>query len=234
VMKIMVEKGENTVVAHLKHVKDHQEFDFLKEGVRYLKANAASIGFDVNGVIEAVHNSGNGHDHQHQPGPHVHAEPMHHHQGGGCPGARTMSFAAQSGSDEGKEQVSGKSELRQWPVQMHLINPRAGYFQYSDLVLAADCVAFALGNFHQKWLKGKTVAIACPKLDEGHEVYIQKLQSLIDEAQINTLTVMIMQVPCCGGLLQMARAAAQQATRKVPIKAVVVGIQGEILQEEWE
>jgi NAD-dependent dihydropyrimidine dehydrogenase PreA subunit len=231
VIKIMVEKGENTVVAHLQHLKDHQEFDFLKEGVRFLKANADSIPFDVQNVIKRVHNSGNG---QQDQEPHQHVEPMHHHHGGGgCPGSQSMSFAAQGGALAMEEQVSGKSELRQWPVQMHLINPRAGYFQNSDLVLAADCVAFALGNFHQKWLKDKTVAIACPKLDDGQDVYLQKLQSLIDDAQVNTMTVMIMQVPCCGGLLQMAQAAVQNASRKIPLKAVVVGIQGEILQEQW-
>lgn len=231
VMKLMVEKGENTVVAHLQHLKDHQEFDFLKEGVAFLKANSAGLSFDVNNVIKRVHNSGNGHK-QHEP--HQHVEPMQHmHAGGGCPGARSMSFSPEGLSVDEAEQVSGRSELRQWPVQMHLINPRAGYFQNSDLVLAADCVAFALGNFHQKWLKDKTVAIACPKLDDGQDVYLQKLTSLIDDAQINTMTVMIMQVPCCGGLLQMAQAAAQNAGRKIPVKAVVVGIQGEILQEEW-
>ena len=232
VMEIMVEKGENTVVAHLKHLKDHQEFDFLKEGVRYLKANADKFSFDVNAVIQQVHNSGKGHQHQHEAAKHV--QPMQHaHSGGGCPGSQSMSFAPEGMSLAEEEQVSGKSELRQWPVQMHLINPRAGHFQSSDLVLAADCVAFSLGNFHQKWLKGKTVAIACPKLDENQDIYLQKLVSLIDDAQINTMTVMIMQVPCCGGLLQMAQRAVQGATRKIPVKAVVVGIQGEILQEQW-
>lgn len=232
VMKIMVEKGENTVIAHLKHLKDHQEFDFLKEGAGFLKANADNISFDVNEVIKQVHNSGNGHQHHHQP--QVNVEPMQHmHSGGGCPGSKSMSFAPEGLAMDAGEQVSGKSELRQWPVQMHLINPRASHFQNSDLVLAADCVAFSLGNFHQKWLKGKTVAIACPKLDDDQESYLQKLVSLIDDAQINTMTVMIMQVPCCGGLLQMAQTAIQNAGRKIPVKAVVVGVQGEILQEEW-
>jgi hypothetical protein len=231
VIMMMVAKGENTVVAHLQHLKDHQEFDFLKEGVRYLKANSAEIGFDVDEVIKKVHSSGGG-PHAHQKA-HQHVKPMQHHEGGGCPGAKSMSFESQGEGQLQDEQVSGKSELRQWPVQMHLINPAAGYFHNSDLLLAADCVAFSLGNFHQKWLKDKTVAIACPKLDNGHDMYIQKLQRLIDEAQINIMTVMIMQVPCCSGLLQMAKVAASQASRKVPIKSVVVGIQGEILKEEW-
>jgi hypothetical protein len=129
--------------------------------------------------------------------------------------------------------IDGKSELRQWPVQMHLINPLATYFQNADVLIAADCVAFSIGNFHQKYLKGKGLAIACPKLDSDMEVYVDKIKTMIDEANINTLTVIIMQVPCCGGLLQMAKAASSQASRKVPIKAIVVSMQGEILKEEW-
>jgi hypothetical protein len=116
---------------------------------------------------------------------------------------------------------------------MHLIAPGAPHFRGSDLVLAADCVAYALGDFHRSCLKGKTLAIACPKLDERQDVYLEKLKVLIDEARINTLTVMIMQVPCCRGLLALAKTAAAQASRKVPIKVVVVGVQGETLSEEW-
>ena len=133
-------------------------------------------------------------------------------------------------SDAAPEQAS---ELRQWPVQMHLINPGASYFKQSDLVLAADCVAFSVGNFHSKWLKGKTLAIACPKLDSGLETYVEKIRGLIDEAKINTLTVMMMQVPCCGGLMQMVKMAAGQAERKVPVKKIIVGVEGDILSEEW-
>ena len=125
------------------------------------------------------------------------------------------------------------SELRQWPVQMHLINPGASYFRGSDLVLAADCVAYALGNFHSAWLRGKTLAIACPKLDQQQEAYQAKIRALIDEAKINTLTVMMMQVPCCGGLLQLVKSAASASERKVPVKAVIVGVEGEILKSVW-
>ncbi|NJO89035.1 MAG: 4Fe-4S ferredoxin [Chloroflexia bacterium] len=144
-----------------------------------------------------------------------------------------MSFNANNLTVDTGEMVTGKSELQQWPVQMHLVNPMAPYFQNADVLIAADCVAFAMGNFHQKYLKGKGLAIACPKLDDGLDTYVNKMTSMIDDAKINTLTVMIMQVPCCGGLLQMAKAAVDRASRKVPIKAMVVSLQGEILQEEW-
>jgi ferredoxin len=154
-----------------------------------------------------------------------------HAQQCGCPSAQTMVF----NEVEAEPEVSGKipSALRQWPVQMHLINPTAPYYQGADVLLSADCVGFSYGNFHRDFLKQKSIAIACPKLDQGKDVYIQKIKSLIDDAKINTLTVAIMEVPCCSGLLALAQEGAKQASRKVPIKTVVVGIQGNILKEEW-
>ena len=125
------------------------------------------------------------------------------------------------------------SELRQWPVQMHLVNPNAPYFRGADLLLAADCVAFSMGNFHSKYLKGKSLAIACPKLDHSTDIYVEKLTSMIDDAKLNTITVMMMEVPCCGGLLQMVRSALLNAKRKIPVKKMIVGISGEVLQDEW-
>ena len=123
--------------------------------------------------------------------------------------------------------------LRQWPVQMHLVSPMAPYFQNADVILAADCTAYAAGDFHQRFLRGKSLTIACPKLDQGMDIYLAKLVALIDEAKINTLTVVIMQVPCCGGLVKLAREALNQAGRKIPVKRVVVGIRGEILSDDW-
>ncbi|MBN2349483.1 MAG: 4Fe-4S binding protein [Bacteroidales bacterium] len=222
VMAFMAEKGKNTVTAHLKHLKEHGETDYLREGVRYLTENRDKLNFDLEEVINEVHGKR----------PAFEVNQMQHNHGGGCPGSRPMSFTPKNESTE-NPLVSGQSELRQWPVQMHLINPAASYFQNSDLLLAADCVAFAVGNFHQKFLKGKSVAIACPKLDTGQDTYLQKLVKLIDEAKVNTITVMIMQVPCCGGLLQMAKAAIQNFSRKVPVKVMVVSVEGEILSEEW-
>lgn len=232
VMELMVDKGENTVVAHLQHLKEHNELEYLKEGVRYLNDHADELGFSVEQVMSRVH----------------HARVEEEQLACGCPGSEARSFAPRSAAganiaargelsmapSAGAAPVSEQaSELRQWPVQMHLINPGASYFQQADLVLAADCVAFSLGNFHSKWLKGKSLAIACPKLDSGMDSYVEKIRALIDEAKINTLTVMMMQVPCCGGLLQMVQMAASQTQRKVPVKRVIVGVEGEILSEDW-
>ncbi len=236
VMKEMIQKGKNVVTAHMKHLKDHQEHAFLKQGVEYLLQNKEKLDFNPVEVIQAVHQHGKPRNIARPEGV---PEPagMHVHAGGGCPGSREMSFGSQNPART-DEQSGGvvadqPSALRQWPVQLHLINPVAGYFQGSDLLVSADCVAYALGNFHAKHLQNKSLVIACPKLDSNMEVYEQKLTALIDQAGINTITVMIMEVPCCGGLIQLVQSAASRAQRKVPVKAVQVGIQGQILAEEW-
>jgi NAD-dependent dihydropyrimidine dehydrogenase PreA subunit len=248
VMEEMISKGKNTIIAHLKHLKDHKEFGFLKEGVEYLLANRENAGFDVDDVLETVHTHkaggsekpeakapqqqhlGHGHANTHA---HAHAHP-HPQGGGGCPGSRSMTIERDNLSlAGGVASADAPSELRQWPVQMHLINPAAGYFHGSDVVIAADCVAFAAGNFHNKYLKGKTVAIACPKLDSNMEVYVSKITSLIDDSKVNTVTVIMMEVPCCGGLLRLVKAGAEKATRKVPLKMIIIGINGEPVKEEW-
>jgi len=205
VIALIAAKGANTVKAHLKHLKDHGQDEYHAQAVAWLEEKGMEIPKDG-------------------PGEHGH--------GGGCPGSRAMAFRRE---DAAAAQLQGTrpSQLTHWPVQMHLLNPASPHFQRSDFLLAADCVAFALGDFHGDHLKGKTLGIACPKLDGGQEVYLEKLKALVDQAQINTLTVMIMQVPCCRGLLGLAQQAVQQSSRKVPIKAVVVGLQGEILQETW-
>ncbi len=222
VMSLMVDKGINTVVAHMKHLKEHEEFEFLKQAVAYLKENDGKLGFSADDVIRQVHK------------PKVSVMAQQGHAGGGCPGsqARTISrpddlTTASAATGE------APSELRQWPVQMHLVNPAAPYFRNSDMVLAADCVPFAMGNFHSKYLKGRSVGIACPKLDSNQDNYIQKLVSMIDDSQLNTLTVTIMEVPCCGGLLQTAKAAVAQAKRKIPLKLAIVSLDGKVIREEW-
>ncbi|NQU38772.1 MAG: 4Fe-4S ferredoxin [Lentisphaerae bacterium] len=150
----------------------------------------------------------------------------------GCPGSMTIDRR-----DEGSVQASTTekvaSQLRQWPIQLHLIGPNAPYYQGADVVLTADCVAYAMGGYHSEHLKGKAIAIACPKLDEGQDIYEKKITAWFDEAKINTLTVMIMEVPCCGGLSAIAQRALAAAERKVPVKVIVVGLDGEIRQEQW-
>jgi len=212
VMERMIEKGEKTILAHLKHLKDHNEMVFFNQGVTYLKEK--NININLTSIMEPIQTN------------------QHHHQGGGCPGSQEMQFNKTVVSVSGAS-FDQPSELTQWPVQLHLLNPHAGYLQGADLLLAADCTAFALGGFHGKLLKGKSLAIACPKLDSNLDSYLDKLVIMIGESKINTLTVAIMEVPCCGGLMQLVKKALILSGRKIPVKQIVVGIQGEILSDEW-
>ena len=227
VIKLMVEKGENTVVAHLEHLLDHNETGFYNEALEYLTDNEANLSFSLKKVTAKVEKL-----EPESPAPQQQFHLMPE-QGSGCPGSKAMSFKPATAPTNSTPSIDIPSELGQWPVQMHLINPQAAYFQGADVVLAADCVAYAMGNFHQKYLKGKSLAIACPKLDSGMDSYIEKIRSMIDDAKINTLHLMIMQVPCCGGLSRMVEIAQQQTKRKVPVKQTMVGIKGEILSEDW-
>ncbi|MBK8882236.1 MAG: 4Fe-4S binding protein [Bacteroidales bacterium] len=231
VMSKMKDKGKNTIIAHMKHLKDHGETGFLQDAVMFLRTNKTDLGFDADAVIREVHNHGNM---TVAAGVHVaHQNSANHHNEGGCPGSRTMVIEKPDSQVLSSESSSQPSELRQWPVQMHLVNPNAPYFRNSDLLLAADCVAFSMGGFHSNHLRGKSLAIACPKLDQGTDSYVDKLTAMIDISKVNTITVMMMEVPCCGGLLQMVNAALAKASRKVPVKKMIVGISGEVLQEEW-
>ncbi len=220
VISLMAEKGFNTVVAHLKHLKDHNEKELMKEGMMFLSNNPDKYDFDLNDVKKVMHNN-----EPKQLGTISH----------GCPGSQSKElkqpiFKMAPAQEEHDEHYS---ELKQWPVQMHLINPNAGFFKDADMVLAADCVPFSMGNFHGKFLKNKVLGIACPKLDDGLDIYLNKLVTLIEDAKINTLTVVIMQVPCCGGLMKIVQKALNAATRKIPVKKAIISLEGKVLSEEW-
>jgi NAD-dependent dihydropyrimidine dehydrogenase PreA subunit len=221
VISEMVHKGTNTVIAHLKHLKDHHESGYLKEGMTWLEVHEKNVPFSVREVLAEVKGEKN---------PKIDSGPVHLHHGGGCPGSRERVIAPAPVSVMTAEIPS---QLTHWPVQMHLINPNSTVYRGADLLLAADCVAFSLGSFHSTFLKNRSLAIACPKLDHGTETYIDKLVAMVDTAKVNTITVMMMEVPCCGGLLQMVSSALAKASRKVPVKAVRVSIDGKILSDEW-
>ena len=140
--------------------------------------------------------------------------PFHAHTG--CPGSMAREIEKTPAAKENKS-VSGESELSQWPIQLHLVSPYAPYFNESDLLIAADCTAFALGSFHQELLKGKKVIIACPKLDDTSP-YVEKISELLKNNTIFSLTVAIMVVPCCSGLLQIVNEAVELSGTNIKIK----------------
>jgi len=213
----MIKSGKATVFAHLKHLQEHGETEYLNQALSYIKANRDVMPFKINEVHELLHSVKN---------------EQINNSGCGCAGSAPQSFET-SGLKIADFTGNIPSALTQWPVQMHLINPAASYFSCADLLIAADCTAFTYGNFHSDYIKNRKVVIACPKLDQGKDVYIQKIIRLIDESKVNTITTVIMEVPCCGGLSQMVQMAVQLASRKVPVKEVVISVRGEILVEEW-
>jgi len=205
----IIKAGKNTIIAHLNHLKDHGENKYYNEALEVLREE----GID----IDLANKSDFGYEHK----PHV-----------ACPGSATMDFSSEQKIVK-YEVGSRPSQLTHWPIQLHLISTNASFFRGKDVLLVADCVGYSVGDFHKDFLLGRSIIIACPKLDSDLDVYVKKLTSLIDESKINTLTVMVMKVPCCTGLLGLAKKAAENADRKIPIKKIVVGIKGDILEEVW-
>lgn len=147
--------------------------------------------------------------------------------GGGCPGSRAMSFAPPTAAAASAPGGSRQSQLGQWPVQLHLVSTSAPYFQGADLLITADCVPVAYAGYHEDFLKGKAVVMGCPKLDDNN-FYIQKLTELFTKSEIKSITVLKMEVPCCGGIAMAARQALAASGKQIPYSEVTIGIQGQI------
>jgi NAD-dependent dihydropyrimidine dehydrogenase PreA subunit len=148
-----------------------------------------------------------------------------------CPGSlsRSLSPSRAEGPAPGTVGEGKPSRLGQWPVQLALISPEAPYFRDCDFLLAADCAAYALGSFHELLLDGRRLAIACPKLDSS-EGYAEKLAELLRRNAPRSLTVALMDVPCCGGLLRMLRRALEESGLDIPMSVAVLGMDGSL---EW-
>jgi len=145
-----------------------------------------------------------------------------------CPGARMMKMEKPSAVDGAASQGDVSSQLSQWPVQLKLVSPTAPYFAGADLMLVADCVPFAMGDFHAKLLKDKAIAVACPKLDDTGD-YVQKLADILTTAKPKSLSVVHMEVPCCGGLGRMAQAAIELSGSNLTIKDITISLRGDLM-----
>ena len=128
-----------------------------------------------------------------------------------------------------RDTIKPKVKLKQWPIQLHLVSPFAPYFENADVLLAADCVPLAISNFHTEILKDKSFAIACPKLDQNKDAYLNKLTVMINETNIQSLTVAILEVPCCSGLVHLAKQAIAQSGKEIPLNILLCKIDGEVI-----
>ena len=142
----------------------------------------------------------------------------------GCPGSHVRTIEKK----ETETTPSGRiaSELRQWPTQLHLVPPSAPWLQNAELLIAADCTPFAYAEFHRDFIRGKVLVNACPKLDDTTP-YLERLTAILQQNDIRSLTVTIMEVPCCRGLALFARQAIAQSGKDVPLEVAVIGVDGE-------
>ncbi|NQS99824.1 MAG: 4Fe-4S binding protein [Candidatus Omnitrophica bacterium] len=200
VMENVIKQGENVIKAHLEHLKDHHQHQYLQQAIAFLKEKKIE-------VPQLGHQDA--------------------HVASGCPGVKVMEFAKkQTPANKGKS-VHRESELRQWPVQIKLVPPAAPYFKDADLLVAADCVPFAYADFHQELLKDKKLLIGCPKLDDA-ELYKEKIAQILKQNEIKSITCAHMEVPCCFGLVNIIKEAIELSGKNIPFRGVTVGIQGEI------
>jgi ferredoxin len=181
--------------------------------------------YDEAAVIAAGGNPKRAHGPVHATVPPAAAQPHPHF--GGCPGSAARAFAT-AALEAAPAHAQRPSMLTHWPIQLHLIHPGAPWFQNADVLMAADCAPFAMAGFHENALAGKSLIIACPKLDDKGG-YLEKLEFLFGRSRPKSVTVVRMEVPCCGGLLQMVLQARQRAGSDCPVRDVVVGLQGEVL-----
>lgn len=205
VLKQMLKQPRSVLKAHLKHLLDHQAFEHLDTAVNYLK-------------MEGIENPLDEEESQ-----------VPQHSACGCPGSRTLQFDAKN-NDLSDESPNIPSELRQWPVQLHLVNPNAPYFKNSELVIMATCGPIANANVHRDYIKDKSIVVACPKLDYTAP-YTDKLAEIFKVANIKKVNVVIMQVPCCSGLMKFAIDAKKLAGREdMPIVEHILDLHGNLIQ----
>ncbi|WP_438434635.1 ATP-binding protein [Gorillibacterium sp. sgz500922] len=190
---------------------------------------------------QAAHagSSGASHGEATQPG-HAHAHGGHGHDHGGCPGSMARMFrreepasahaASAPAVDRAAENATAPrpSELRQWPIQIHLVNPANSYFDGANLLVAADCTAFAYGDFHKDFIKNHITLIGCPKLDDN-AYYAEKLTEILLQHEIRSITVARMSVPCCGGIVQAVKQAMLASQTIVPYREVTISLEGELV-----
>jgi ferredoxin len=208
VMENIVRQGAPVIKAHLEHLASHGQKDLYTEAIEYLKEQVIDIP---------------GHD-----GPVCLTTPTHagHPPFAVCPGSAARSIARNPSLVNRQPSEKNESELRQWPVQLKLLNPAAPYFENADLLISADCVPFACADFHTEFLRDRIVIIFCPKLDSDIDEYITKLAKIFSSHTIKSILVAHMEVPCCSGVRYIVDRALEQSGQKIPVTEKTITIQG--------
>jgi ferredoxin len=210
VMENIVPQGAPVIRAHLEHLAGHGQTALYDEAIGYLKDHKIAIP-DNNSTV-------------------CHPKPAHtgHSPFATCPGSAARSIPRHASAPDRQPSENIGSELRQWPVQLKLLNPAAQYFDNADLLISADCVPFAYAGFHAELLRGRIVIIFCPKLDSDIDQYIIKLAEIFSSHTIKSIMVARMEVPCCGGVRHVVDKALERSGKKIPVTEKTITIQGEL------
>ncbi len=205
-MTNIIPQGEGTIAAHLRHLLDHRQDEFYRQALECLKDHGIRNPLEKNDATAKASGCASG----------------------GCPGSRLMQFEMQR-HETPEASGSIQSRLGQWPIQLALLNPDAPIFDGADLLVSADCAPFAYADFHRRFLEGKTLMIFCPKLDRDLEMYIEKLARIFKNNSIASVSVVHMEVPCCGGVGKVVKAAVRRSGKNVVIRDYTISIRGEII-----
>ncbi|HAX17664.1 MAG TPA: 4Fe-4S ferredoxin [Actinobacteria bacterium] len=228
VMENIVKQGINVIKAHLRHLKSHNEKEYLQQALDYLKEKNIEIPDDfkeetiMKEETEKEDNTGCG-------------------ASGVCPSSKVEDFTDKEKShkvepgiwkaplsENPENKIIKKTQLNHWPIQIKLVPPNAPFLQNSSLLIAADCVPFTHPDFHEKFLKGKVLLIGCPKFDDA-QFYLQRISDIVSSNDIKSITVVYMEVPCCFGLISIAQEAIKRSGKIIPFVAVKISIRGEII-----
>lgn len=208
VMAKVVPQGEGVIRAHLEHLLGHGEKELYRQAIEYLTEH---------GIPVPPHETAG------ERGGAAPAAPA------ACPGTVARSLQREeAGSAEQATRV--ESELRQWPIQLTLVNPAASYFDDADLLIAGDCVPFAYGDFHREFLRGRILLIFCPKLDADTEGYVAKLAEIFSQHTVRSVTVLHMEVPCCSGVRIIVDRALERAGKEIPVAEKTITLQGQAVE----
>jgi NAD-dependent dihydropyrimidine dehydrogenase PreA subunit len=231
VMEGIIKQGAPVIRAHLEHLASHGQTALYNEAIECLIGRGMDIPEHIPPVKAAASpRPSPAHPVAGRTGEGVcHAAPDEQHPFATCPGSAARTIPRMRGTNSPQPATStGTSELRQWPVQLALLNPAAPYFDNADLLVSADCVPFACAGFHAEFLRGKILIIFCPKLDADIEGYIDKLAAIFTRHVIRSVTVLHMEVPCCGGVRYVVDKALKKAGIAIPVLEKTIALNGTV------
>jgi ferredoxin len=209
VMENIARQGANVISAHLAHLRDHDQGEYVRDALAYLVEHDIAVPPEF---LEPACRCGESES----------AEP----QFTGCPGSRVMDLEAAAAGDEADRPSSRPSRLRHWPVQIMLVPPAAPFLEGADVLIAADCVPFAYADFHEELLRGKVLLVGCPKLDDAR-LYREKLAEMFVRNDVRSVTVAHMEVPCCFGMVKLVESAIADSGKSIPMETRMISVKGQ-------